>query len=306
MLLRLALLAKNYAVAVRAIDFAILAPSSSINNHNLEQHSSLALGICDVASPVAPTRVLDVLLFYYYGGLALIGAKRFRDALHFFDVCLCVPSIVPSAVQIEAYKHHLLVALLLYGDVVPLQKSVSPCVARACRAHTFHYSEFATAFSSLNHARALAKANQFAEKFIADKTVGLINQCLSDIVRRKIKQLTTTYLTLSLSDIAKSVGITEADADKQAEDHVLHMITKKSVFASISHADRGMVSFNDQTETFDSIATTLRLEREIRSISTIEMETRELNRKIGLSRGYLQKSVEPIRSQSINLDEEIV
>jgi len=47
---------------------------------------------------------------------------------------------------------------------------------------------------------------------------------LDALYRRNIQQLTQTYLTLSLVDIADAVGLEGSDAAKQAEKYVLKMV----------------------------------------------------------------------------------
>lgn len=82
----------------------------------------------------------DVLLYFYYGGMAYIGAKDLRKAYHFLKLvknkikklqlftCLfkkknifkavTMPSSVLSSIMIEAYKKLILVSLLLHGHVI--------------------------------------------------------------------------------------------------------------------------------------------------------------------------------------------
>ncbi|KAL2918758.1 hypothetical protein HK105_201592 [Polyrhizophydium stewartii] len=289
--LKVCLLAKNYKIARTVLD----------------------VPITDFASPVAPiAAVQDFLLYHYYGGLVHIGNKRFQAAQQFFEICLNAPSTVPSAIQIESYKRLVLVSLLLKGEMTALPKSVAPIVLRSCRSQAAAYLEFASAFASLSHTRAAAKAQQFAERFHADKTLGLVQQCLADIVRRKIQQLTSTYLTLSLGDIARSVGLVDASvpievAEAEAEAHVLQMIESGRVLATISHADGGMVSFHDVAESFDSLATTEKLERELASAAAADLDARDLDRKISLSREYLQRiTQDKSKAASSTLDDDQV
>ena len=52
----------------------------------------------------------------------------------------------------------------------------------------------------------------------------MAKQTLDAIYRRNIQQLTQTYLTLSLADIADAVGLEGREAPKVAENYVLRMV----------------------------------------------------------------------------------
>lgn len=49
------------------------------------------------------------------------------------------------------------------------------------------------------------------DPFFQDRNLGLVHQALERAPRWHIKQLTATYVTLNLSDIAKTVGIPSED-----------------------------------------------------------------------------------------------
>lgn len=51
-----------------------------------------------------------------------------------------------------------------------------------------------------------------------DTNMGLVRQVVASLVKRNIQRLTQTYMTLSLTDIASSVGLASA---QEAELHVL-------------------------------------------------------------------------------------
>ncbi|KAI8923463.1 hypothetical protein BC831DRAFT_470998 [Entophlyctis helioformis] len=261
--------------------------------------------VTDISSPVAPIRVQDFLLYHYYGGLVYVGTKSFRNAQQFFEICLHAPSNVPSAIQIEAYKRFVLVSLLLNGEAPPMAKSIPQAVSRGCRSSASAYTDLASAYASLDPSRTSSKVSQRTNMFAADKTLGLVQQCLADLVRRKIQKLTNTYLTLSLSGIAKTVDLVGVHAASDAEGHVLQMIDNGQVSATISHADGGMVSFHDIPETFDSMATAKVLEREINAAFWVDNEAAEVARRIGLSREYLQRVMsDKARPQSMSLEDD--
>ncbi|KAJ8329397.1 hypothetical protein BDV3_003178 [Batrachochytrium dendrobatidis] len=272
-------------------------------------HEALKVEITDMASPIAPIRIQDFMLYHYYGGLIHIGNKHFTCAMQFFELCLGVPSDIPSAIQIEAYKRFILVSLLANGALL-LPKTVSPVVARVCKSLTLQYAEFATAYSSHSLARATTKASQYASKFETDKTNGLVHQCLADLVRRKIRKLTDTYLTLSLGDITRAVGLNELDvmtgseSTLEAEAHVVRMIDDRQILATISHLDGGMVSFHDVFNGLDTLSTTATLEDQIATLMARDTDAQILDRKIGLSQNYLQKTIQDKARPLMNTEDE--
>ena len=74
----------------------------------------------------------------------------------------------------------------------------------------------------------------------------MIKQCIEALKQRKIQRLTSTYLTLSLDDIAQNAGLSSA---KEAEQYVLSMVASGKIFARIEQQD-GMVFFLQFLETY--------------------------------------------------------
>lgn len=56
-----------------------------------------------------------------------------------------------------------------------------------------------------------------------ERTLGLITQALNRAPRWAIKKLTTTYLTLHLSDIGRQVGISD---ETEVKSLILSMVTR--------------------------------------------------------------------------------
>ncbi|RUS34350.1 hypothetical protein BC938DRAFT_481060 [Jimgerdemannia flammicorona] len=168
--------------------------------------------------------VEDVLLYHYYGGMAYIGMKRFDRALEFFSLVISSPSQVTSAIQIEAHKKYVLVSLLEHGKLLPLPKYTTQVVLRVFKNNCGGYLEFAQAFESLNVTRVKNEFAKVADMFTKDKNLGLARQVLQALYCRNIQQLTQTYMTLSLADIAKQVGLEGPRAVHEAEELVVQMV----------------------------------------------------------------------------------
>jgi hypothetical protein len=120
------------------------------------------------------------------------------------------------AAPAEAHRGHdrwcvlcvrcLLCSLIDLGDVPKLPKYTSPTITRPIKNHLAAYTEFAEAFASGKPADLRAALEKHSAAFSADHNLGLAKQCLSALMRRSIRTLTETYLTLSLAHIAEMVS----------------------------------------------------------------------------------------------------
>ncbi|KAF0460716.1 COP9 signalosome complex subunit 3 [Gigaspora margarita] len=234
---------------------------------------------------------IDHLLYHYYGAMVYIGLKNYTRALNFLVLVISTPAIVTSQVQAEAYKKFSLVSLLLHGKIIPLPKYTAPVVVRSIKNQCQAYQDYASAFESLNVKRLRNEFNKCSEAFRKDGNFGLVKQTLDAIYRRKIQQLTQTYLTLSLVDIADAIGLEGRDAPKIAERYILQMIESREIFATISHSDQGgMVSFHDDPDMYNTSNTILKLEEQIAKATKVSDRVIQTDRLIGCSREYLVKS----------------
>ena len=78
---------------------------------------------------------------------------------------------------------------------------------------------------------------------VQDNNWGLAQQVVASLTHHKIRKLSSTYLSMSLSDIALAIGAPAADPSV-AEKALLQMIVQGEVQASIDDST-GMVSFGD-------------------------------------------------------------
>ncbi|CAG8503456.1 17966_t:CDS:10 [Cetraspora pellucida] len=225
--------------------------------------------------------------------------KCYRQALPILDnditeietSVISAPAIVTSQVQAEAYKKFSLVSLLLHGKIIPLPKYTAPVVLRSIKNQCQAYQDYASAFESLNVKRLRNEFNKCSETFRKDGNFGLVKQTLDAIYRRKIQQLTQTYLTLSLVDIADTIGLEGREAPKVAERYILQMIESREIFATISHSDQGgMVSFHDDPDMYNTSNTIIKLEEQIAKATKVSDRVIQTDRLIGCSREYLVKS----------------
>ncbi|RUS15039.1 hypothetical protein BC937DRAFT_92975 [Endogone sp. FLAS-F59071] len=283
----------------------------------LYKHYKDALAVLDndieeVDAQKLSVTIEDVLLYHYYGGMVYIGMKQFERALEFFSLvrAISAPAQAASAIQIEAYKKYVLVSLLVHGkadpvltikpylgirstQLYPLPKYTAAVVLRVFKNTHVAYLDLAHAFESVNVTRVKNEFAKATELLTKDKNLGLARQVLQALYRRNIQQLTQTYMTLSLADIAKQVGLEGPKAPSEAEDFLVQMIESGQIFASISHAHSqggGMVSFHDNPDRHNTVLTLTELDARIERAAAVAERVAKLDRGIGLSKEFLNRS----------------
>jgi len=118
--------------------------------------------------------------------------------------------------------------------------------------------------------------------FTTEKTLGLVLQALERAPRWSIKKLTSTYLTLHLSDIARAVGIENVNEVRAL---VLDMIASSEISAQLS--PDGTVSFFDPRVTFDKAD----VDRVLAHAQQQAALLASLEREMARSKEYLTKAV---------------
>ncbi|KAI9204195.1 uncharacterized protein BJ171DRAFT_459553 [Polychytrium aggregatum] len=260
--------------------------------------------ITEVDPKVYGASIQDYLLYHYYGGILLIGCEDYERAARFFEMVVSAPALAVSAIQLEAYQKWVFAALLRSGRLPTLPKYTSIAVSRAIRNMCTGYIEFGTAYESLNAARIEIEFSKAQDIFAKHNNLGLAKLCVAALTGKAIQQLTDTYLTLSLEDISKSVGLgwSDSSSDPGAAEHfLLRMIEDGEIFAAISHADGGMVSFQDSPETYDTAETMDNLHRNISEIDVLNQVLSRLERDIVLSREYVNKTIQGERAGSVSV-----
>ncbi|POM78788.1 COP9 signalosome complex subunit 3 [Phytophthora palmivora] len=185
---------------------------------------------------------VDFLGYAYYGGLLYLGEKRYQDALDFFQLAITAPAVSLSAFVIEAYKKLLLVTLILRGEAVVLPKYTPFVVTRHVENHCTAYADLANAFvvdKDLAAVQEVVVKNE--ELFIQEGNFGLVKQVVQAFKQRKLLQLTRTYATIELTEIATAAGMSSSDA-VAAEKMLLTLISNGQMDAIIDK-QKAMVRF---------------------------------------------------------------
>lgn len=227
----------------------------------------------------------DLLLYHYYAGMVQTGLKRYQSAVNYFTLAVSAPTHVINAIMLEAYKKALFCSLVDCGEPPRLPKYVSPTIARAIKNSLAPYTEFADAFAASNVAQMRALLTKHAAAFQADHNLGLAKQCVPALMRRTIRRLTETYLTLSLVQIAELVGLDSATA---AERQVREMIISGDIHATIDQ-QKGVVHFLEKAENYDSHEAVKLMETALGGAISLAAKLQDLHSSLAVDQNYLAR-----------------
>ena len=172
----------------------------------------------------------DLLLYHYYAGMVETGLKSYKAAVQYFILCVSAPTHVLNTIMMEAYKKCLLCSLIETGEVPKLPKYTSPTITRPIKNQLAAYTEFSEAFAAGKPTELRTCLDKHAATFTADHNLGLAKQCVAALMRRLMRTLTETYITLSLPQMAEMVYLADAAA---AEKQVRDMIVAGQINATI-------------------------------------------------------------------------
>jgi len=251
-------------------------------------HMAAVATDADMTDLTSGVTAKDLVLYFYYGGIALIGMKKFKRAQSYFQQGIGVPTTCLHAMLVETLKKFILVSLIVDGRVPSLSKILYPMLLRQAQVICNPYLDFATAFGSYDPDQCHAVAAAHQEIFIQDRTMGLVKQCIQALYRRVILRITTTYLTLSLPDIASKARLPNP---KEAEKLIVRMVENGEIQASIDQS-HGMVSFRESPENFANMPATINIDRKLKSFIETVKKLRSMDEEISLSVPYIQRTLD--------------
>lgn len=228
---------------------------------------------------------LDNLVYHYAGGMVYAALKQWEEAEDFFEIVVGAPALVPSAVQLEAGKKLILVQLIKDGKSNNLPKYANGSLQRQLKNSPYYGL-------TRHYPQQQAKLEQLVEKeretFEKDQNMGLVLQALDHAPRWAIKKLTGTYLTLSVSEIGKTVNM--AGKDEAVQRLILSMIEKEEIDATLSMD--GIVTFNedDSALPMKRMLSKTEVDNALKEAQQQAAILRQLEREIGKSREYLLKA----------------
>lgn len=187
--------------------------------------------------------VADILKYFYYGGMAFLGMKKYQQALEFFKMAITLPAKQLSLIMVEAYKKYILVsAILFYQPSLELPAATSRLVQRNIKEYCASYIALVTLQSEsepFTAMRLYLETNPTA--FQESGNYGLAKQAVIAVQRHKIQCATHVFSTLSLQDLAKYAGYVDA-ATTMKDIHLL--IREKKINATIDMQNQ-MITFDE-------------------------------------------------------------
>ncbi len=174
--------------------------------------------ITDIATSLTPeVTYIDNLIYHYLGGICLAALGRWAESEDYFEVCITAPGVA-SALQVEALKKMKLVQLIRQGSTSPLPKYTNNAILRAFKNSPYH--AFVEAYpSNVDKMRSIIEKDRAL--FQTEKNTGLLSRAWARAPRWSLKKLTRTYVTLSLGEIGRQVGI---KSEEEVRDLVLSMV----------------------------------------------------------------------------------
>eukprot|EP01025_Chloroclados_australasicus_P038531 TRINITY_DN3973_c0_g2_i2.p1 TRINITY_DN3973_c0_g2~~TRINITY_DN3973_c0_g2_i2.p1 ORF type:complete len:492 (-),score=70.68 TRINITY_DN3973_c0_g2_i2:2583-4058(-) len=223
------------------VDLFQLSLMSKFYNVAIEAVSEDALDMDPAQTGITPT---DFQLYCYYGGRICIGLKMYGRALELFRFALEAPTHVLNSITVDVYKKYVLIHLMHIGTRFYMPKYASTSLQRYLRNSPAvkPYNDLMEAFVSENITKIESIISFEEQALVMDGNLGLVKLLPDVLLNHKIKKLTDTYLTLSLDEIAKQVGL---PSPAEAESRLRSLIEKGDIQARID-SFQGMVLFIDQ------------------------------------------------------------
>ncbi|KAL7302668.1 hypothetical protein TKK_0004725 [Trichogramma kaykai] len=225
------------------------------------------------------------LLYFYYGGMIYTALKKYEKALYCFEVCTMTPAQAISHIMVEAYKKFMLVSPILIGKVQFLPNYTCNLVKRHVKRLCAPYVELSNVYCTNNCDEMKRIIRKYEESLIRDKNLGLANQVLNSLYKKNIQRLTNTFLTLSLTDVAARVKLSNI---AEAEKYILNMIEDAEIFAVINQTD-GMVVFLDDPEKYNSPRMLAKLEKEMEECVELGKKVLQMEEEVITAPTYIRK-----------------
>ncbi|KAA3672525.1 COP9 signalosome complex subunit 3 [Paragonimus westermani] len=251
----------------------------------------LDVDILEVDKNYSFVDIKDYLLYFYYGGMIYAALKKWERALHFFELL----HIDRGSKESDPDFTHLqrqgtFSSLFICSQFttileVPTPHFISP---KPWKRYCQPYLALASAFQKNDPDALKFVVDSNRDAFAADYNFGLVKQVIKSHVRFRIHNLTKTFMTLSLSDVANRVRLTSA---QEAERYLVEMIESKAIFARIDQRD-GTVYFLDDPEQFNSMEMFLTLQKKIEDCVSLEKHLMRVCDQLVESPSYARKMLE--------------
>lgn len=160
--------------------------------------------------------LLDVQEYYVLGAMAYLGLRQFKQAKHFLEHVLIVPSAsIANGFMLEAYKKYVLISCLVNGEFTGTPRSANGNAIKQVKSASKAYEALAEAYVQLgNMAKLKAQIKAGTETWVEDGNAGLVAELVNSQMRTYISRLSRTYSAIPVSNIANGLGASTEEISK--------------------------------------------------------------------------------------------
>ncbi|CAM9706532.1 unnamed protein product [Chrysoparadoxa australica] len=265
-MLHCCIMAKCYGVAVDYLD-----------------HNSMFEILPKAAGLTAP----NYLLYFYYAGVAYIGKRRWADAMASLMIAITTPANAISAIVLEALKKLTLVGLIHNGEPPELPKYTPSILRRSTKVldGMVPYNNLVTVYKGGSREAMDVFISENTGMFTADGNLGLVKQVAAQLTLSKIVQLTKTYITLPLQDVAQAAGLS---GSLEAEQYLRQLIQSGTIVASIDLL-RQTVRFSELTRGVNIPSMMHQLQHDLAVTMDLSDRVRTLDTAVSTSAQFINK-----------------
>lgn len=240
-------------------------------------------------------KVEDYLLYHYYAGIIYTALKKYSMAMECFENAITVPSEIVSSISFEAVKKAHLVNLLWKNRTYDLPSYTSSAVSRKCKDNLTLYLTITNLVKSDNVQGLQDLIDESKKELEEDGNLGLVRSIQQSIVTKKLKELTSSYITLSLTDLTTKAGLANPS---EAEILLLQLIRRGEIDAFIDQST-GMVRFDTSAQSSDSLKTLVQSKNDIEHIATKMHEVMQLSHRLRALKQQVVTSKEYLKSNGV-------
>ena len=237
----------------------------------------------------------DYLSFCYYAGSLLANVRRFKDAAEHLLLCVSMPwgsATTLSKIQLCALKKLMLCTVLSDGRPPTLPKFVSAAMQRHAPDFCKEYRSICDAFSAENGTASALHAllGTVADKLREDGNLGLAQQCVAALKRRRLVALSRTYITVPMARAAQESEL----GGEEAEKAVVRLVEDGLLDARINQRD-GLLSFDGGAGSCGAMPLQ-RLEGTLAAVVKLSKRITGLEDTIATDPRYLQRAQQTLKA----------
>lgn len=142
------------------------------------------------------TQPMDLLSYMYYRGIIFISQKQYLRAIECFKTVISFPANILHKIHTESYKKLTLLSMLINGRDFSLPKSTNLMVLHRLENFLQPYKNLAKQFEQKDDNQFNGSLEKMQEEFLKDGNLGLLKKVVKAYQRKRIQEMSNTYLTL--------------------------------------------------------------------------------------------------------------